>query len=254
MRLPNTTVEIVLLGPARPGASYSAIFRSRGDSGGTLASVDAGDNGLYVGGGTINAAFKAQIGPDADRYQKIHEDALASARAGEPVSTGYSSDSPVRLVSVVLSSTDPGTGICPAETVFLDIFAKGRSPNGEPGNYALVYAVPPDGNSGHTPTYANAAEFLGAVTRTAANCVAVIADYNARLIAVHPELGLELVTVLRTCLFSGGAFRPASLAPSDVAKAIYAGFASALVAVGKAGGIDCVELESANGEFAAIEV
>ena len=39
--------------PASPGGKFAPIYRHLNDPGDNLVSVNAGDNGLYVGGGTI---------------------------------------------------------------------------------------------------------------------------------------------------------------------------------------------------------
>ena len=67
-----------------------------------------------------------------------------------------------------------------------------------------------------------------------------------------PALGLAPIPVLRTCLLSGGQFRPKSVAVDAVAKAIFAGFADAITKAGAASGIMLIEFENGGGEFAAI--
>ncbi|MDO8941609.1 MAG: hypothetical protein Q7U75_00420, partial [Desulfobacterales bacterium] len=251
---PGTTVPYSLLGPA-PHGKFSAIYLSRGEASGNLASVNAGDNGLYVGGGTINLHFAGILSsPDADAFQAIHAKALIDARAGVNVTTSFPGASPVRLVYVLLASKDSGSGICPAETVFLDIFADGHEPNGEPANCAMVYAVPPCGATlpdgspdlSRPPAYTSAAAFLAAVEATASNCVRAVATYNNDLIGKYPHLGLKPLQVLRTCLFSGNQFRLAGVSPPEVADAIFKGFAAELAHSPSA--LKLVEFESARKE------
>jgi hypothetical protein len=255
---PGTTVPYSLLGPS-PHGKFSAIFLSRGEAGGNLASVNAGDNGLYVGGGTINLHFAGILGsPDADAFQAIHVKALADARAGANVTTSFSATSPVRLVFVLLASKDPGKGICPAETVFLDVFADGHEPNGEPANCAMVYAVPPCGATlpdgspdlSRPPVYTTAPAFLAAVEATASNCVKAVATYNNDLIGKYPQLGLKPLQALRTCLFSGNQFRLAGVTPSEVADAIFKGFAAELARSPST--LRLIEFESARKEFSSL--
>lgn len=255
---PGTTVPYSLLGAA-PQGKFSAIFLSRGETSGNLASVNAGDNGLYVGGGTINLHFAGILGtPDANAFQAIHAKALIDARAGASITTSFPAGCPVRLVYVLLAAKDSGSVICPAETVFLDIFADGHEPNGEPANCAMVYAVPPCGATlpdgspdlSRPPAYTSAAAFLAAVEATASNCVRAVAAYNNDLIGKHPQLGLKPLQVLRTCLFSGNQFRLAGVTPPEVADAIFKGFATQLALTPSA--LKLVEFESARREFSSL--
>ena len=247
--LPGTTTAYTLLGPAH-GSPYSPIFRTKGDPGGNLASLDAGDPRLYVGGGTINRSFAEEIGAGSDDFQQIHYHALKAAQAGTFVTQGFAAGQPVRFVSVRLPDTTAPTAAFPAETAFLDIFAADAAPAGEATNYALLYVVPPNGTV--AACYPTAADFLAAVTRTAFNAAQLLADYNAGLASFDPALGLAPIPVLRTCLLSGGIFRPQSVAVDTVAKAIFEGFTDAIAKAGTASGITLIEFESGGGEFAAI--
>jgi hypothetical protein len=247
--LPGTTTAYTLLGPAH-GSSYSPIFRRKGDPGGNLASLDAGDPGLYVGGGTINLSFANAIGASAAAFQQIHGDALTAAQAGTFVTQSFAVGQPVRFVSARLPDAAAPAAAFPAETAFLDLFAAGAEPAGEATNHALLYVVPPNGKV--TTCYPTDADFLAAVTRTAFNAAQLLADYNTGLATFDPALGLAPIPVLRTCLLSGGQFRPQSVAVDAVAKAIFAGFTDAIAKAGSASGITLIEFENGGGEFAVI--
>ncbi len=234
-------------------SGFSPLVRDKGESGGNLATIDAGDNGLYVGGGGINLAFGALIGsPDAGLIGSAHATALANARKGTLVTTGFGAGQPVTLISVVLAASDPGSGYCRAETVFLDIFAAGHEPKGEPSNVALVYAVPPCGamppDTTRPPNFTSDADFLAAVKSTAVNCVRAVADYNANIVAAYPALNLKPVDVLRTCLFSAAIFARPGVGADAVAHAIFDGFSDEL-ATSKGAGLSLVEFENGGGGF-----
>jgi hypothetical protein len=248
--------RVALLGPAPHDPNdkppfYSPIFRSSHETGDAIATLNAGDNGLYVGGGTINLAFGKQIGADAALFSNIHGDALASARTGKSLVTTFTKPDPLSLVSVHLAAGDAGSGDCPAEKVFLDVFGDQRWPKNNPLNAIMVYVVPPDGTGYHLPVYKDDTAFLAAVERTAENAVLALADYNLRLVPADSTGLLKPVPVLRTCLFSGGQFCPAKVKSGEVAARIFNGFATGLKAT-NCGGIDLVEFESANGEFASV--
>jgi hypothetical protein len=230
---------------ASPGKPFSPIYRQQNETGGNLVSVNAGDNGLYVGGGTINLAFSKQAA-DPGAYTAIHTHALTQARAGIFVNSNYAATDPVRLVSVLLPPTDqPSASGGTAETVFLDIFSAGMTPHHAPSNYAMLYLVPPFG-----PGYASDQDFLDAVTRSAVNIITLIAGYNATLVPAHA--GLQSIPVLRTCLYSSSGYKRATVTRDQVALAVYGGFNTQLLAAGAASGIQMVEFENGAGEFSAV--
>jgi len=252
VKFDGTQVAYAFLG-ASPGSQFSPIFRAHGDTGPAIATVNAGDNGLYVGGGTINLSFATQIGDGADDFTAAHQAALDAARKGTKVMPGPAAGGALALITTALSGADTGADPCPGETVFLDVFAENKWPKGNAANAAMLYVVPPYGGDAmyradHPPAYADDAAFLEGVKRAAAACVTLLADYNLHQIAAHPALKLKRITVLRTCLFSGGQYRPASLRPEAVARAIHEGFGASLKA--EAGGITLVEYEDAEGHFA----
>ena len=231
--------------PVSPGGKFAPIYRHLNDPGDNLVSVNAGDNGLYVGGGTINLAFSKQVA-DSAAYTAIHTNALAQARSGTFVSNNYAATDPVRLVSVILPPTDqPSVSGGSAETVFLDVFTDGMTPHNEPSNYAMLYLVPPYG-----PGYASDQDFLDAVTRSAVNIINVLAHYNATLVPANA--GLNAIPVLRTCLYSSSGYKRPTVTRDAVALAVYSGFDTQLLAAGTASGIQMVEFENGAGEFDAV--
>ncbi len=253
---PGLSTRYTLLGTvphnnSDTGPFFSPIFRDHMEAGDPIATVNAGDNGLYVGGGTINLAFSKQIGADSSQFQALHQEALKNARAGSQFVTAFAGGGPVKLIAVHLAPDDAGSGACPAETVFLDVFSDQHWPKQNPANSIMIYVVPPDGSGGNVPSYKTADDFLSAVERSAASCLRALAEYNQRLVPADLTNTLKPVPVLRTCLFSGGQFRAPNVKKEDVASRIFAGFSAAL-RTANGGGISLVEFESANGEFAVV--
>ncbi|MBF9035875.1 hypothetical protein HKCCE2091_16630 [Rhodobacterales bacterium HKCCE2091] len=242
---PKSGLTYTLLGAGPPSLRFSSILRHAATDrpASRMASVNAGDPGLYVGGGTINLAFSGEI-DDPDAYTLIHKQALMSARLGHGPKTGFPATAPVRLVQVTRGATDPARGGVGAGTVFLDVFAS--PPHGVAENAAMVYLVPPNG-----ATIPDPKDFLAAVATATANVAASVAAYNAAVARGDSAYaGMEPLTDLRTCLFSGGQFRHPSVDVDDVARTIFDALDTALAA--DAGGLDLVEFESGTGEFAAI--
>lgn len=249
---PNSTVGYEFLGPAR-GAHFSAIyFHTSGDAvaGQNMASVNAGDPGLYVSGGTINARFGKET-PKAPAYDSLHAAALAAARKGgfgKIASLHSFPQTPVAPVSVILSTLgdgDSGSGAPADGTVFLDIFCPTDRPHGVAENYAMVYVVPPYGGR-----FQDDASFLGAISGASARIIAVIAHYNAALGGDLSGLALGPISRLRMCLFSGGQFIRTGLVPADVAHANFTGICTGL-STGPSG-LAVVEFENGQGEFASL--
>ncbi len=255
---PGTQTSWTLLGPSAPGKHFSAIYRSNGAPGGSLASVNAGNDGLGLGGGGINKTFGDLFGPVANGFFNPHQSAYqaaVTAGAKTAVISHFDAGAPVQLVSVLLANGQGPTGAYPQdEAALLDILTAAVRPHNEPSNYAMIYAVPPDGRN---PPYATDKIWLDSITRTAGNIVTVLADYNANQVAAHP--GLAAIPVLRMCMIGGKIFRPPDMAgkdPAPIAAAIYAGITNVLVALEKASvahGITMVEFESGDHEFASLK-
>jgi hypothetical protein len=244
----GTSVAWSLLGAA-PGSKFSPIWRHAGEAGGAIASVDAGNNGFSVSGLGINQSFEKSFGTDAPFFMPVHSAAMKAAQAGTLVTTNYVAPQPVTLVSVQLPDGQGPSVAFPNETVFLDILAAAAQPHGAPSNAAMIYAVPPDSRTGY---YATDAEWLDSVGRTAANAVAVLADYNAVQVAAHPSLGLTPIPVLRMCALGGNIFRMSGVSSAAVAMAIFDGIAGALTRLTTAGtahGITLVEFENGDHGF-----
>lgn len=250
----GTSVAWSLLGESSPGSGFSAIWRQVGETGGALASVNSGNNAFWVDGRGINQTFEKSFGSAvAAFFMPVHSGAMKAARAGTPVTTNFVAPQPVQLVSVHLPDGQGPSAAFPDETVFLDILTAAVQPNGNANNAAMIYAVPPDGR---TAFYTSDSMWLDSIARTAANAVAVLADYNAVQIATHPALGLAPIPVLRMCSLGGKIFRKTGVGTPDLANAIFAGVADALTTLTKAGtahGIVLVEFENGDHGFDALK-
>ena len=247
----ETPVGYELLGPA-PGQRFSAIYYTPSlppQTGESMASVNAGDPRLYVGGGTLNAQFGRET-PEAGAYAGVHQAMLERLRAGGgPAPAGQldlPAPIPVRAVLGELADGDTGSGAPADGSVFLDVFAQACHPHGFAENAAMLYVVPPF--FGHFEN--DDAGFLAAVREAAARCVRLIGAYNRGLSGALAAPDAAPIRVLRMALFSGGVFKPANLDRAQVAAANVAGLQAALAA-GDAG-LRRIEFESAAGEFAAL--
>lgn len=249
----GTQVAWTLLG-ADPATGFSPIWRHRGEAGGPIASVDAGNNGFGVSGLGVNQAFEKSFGQlNAAYFMSVHSMAMKAAQTGTLVTTSWAAPQPVKLVSVQLPNGQGPSGSSPNESVFLDILTAAAQPHSEPNNAAMLYAVPPDGRM---PVYTTHPMWLDSVGRTAANCVAVLSDYNAVQVAAHPALGLLPIPTLRICALGGKIFRMLGVTSDEVALAIFAGVGAALDALTKAGtahGIALVEFENGDHGFDALK-
>jgi hypothetical protein len=258
---PGTKVAYSLLGPA-PGTPYTPLYRAAGQKGPNLASVNAGNAAMFIGGGGINATFSQIIEtacPAVAGYPgglwnystTVQPAAIATAQGGQPVTVLGDPTMPIRLIDVVLPATPPQPNAeATTEAALLDVFTAAACPHGNPANHAMLYLVPPDG--GNTAAYPDAAAFLASVSRTARNAVAVMADYNAHQVKAHAALKLQPIPVMRMCLISGSIFKPPSVPVADVANAVFQGISRGLAAAGTSSGITLVEFENGGGGFDAI--
>eukprot|EP01056_Protomagalhaensia_sp_Gyna25_P006035 Protomagalhaensia_sp_Gyna_25__6034@NODE_952_length_2358_cov_115_015524_g757_i0_p2_GENE_NODE_952_length_2358_cov_115_015524_g757_i0NODE_952_length_2358_cov_115_015524_g757_i0_p2_ORF_typecomplete_len244_score26_75_NODE_952_length_2358_cov_115_015524_g757_i010541785 len=187
----------------------------------SFGSVNAGDPGLYVGGGGVNGAFGASLKYHTS-FQQLHEHALNIARSDTGSSDGTCLTSRflcvpdastlcksvskcyVRVIPELMS--DSPTGICIIHLL---------DPQHRPlhvNNAAMVYVVGPRGK--HGP----ASDFLTQVKLTAKNMLAAVNEFNR----LNPQDALKL---LRVCLISGGIFRHKKVSKDQVAQAVIAGLA-----------------------------
>lgn len=176
------------------------------------ASINAGDVGLYVGGGTINGAFGLKLrsaGQQVDKYQDLHQMILKKSPLQRYNSAENINDYPEFLSKTLLLQDNQGGQN--QGTVFLHIFKEPYFPMNNPKNNAMIYVVPPNGKISNVdgPT------FLKRVKKTATNIGRMVSDYNL--------LNSQKIEKIRVCLFSGEAYRHKSTSKIEVAKNILTG-------------------------------
>eukprot|EP01053_Blabericola_migrator_P007706 Blabericola_migrator_1__7705@NODE_3931_length_1420_cov_121_954915_g2432_i0_p1_GENE_NODE_3931_length_1420_cov_121_954915_g2432_i0NODE_3931_length_1420_cov_121_954915_g2432_i0_p1_ORF_typecomplete_len228_score45_68NMT/PF01233_19/0_11_NODE_3931_length_1420_cov_121_954915_g2432_i0158841 len=174
---------------------------------GRFASVNAGDPGLYVGGGGVNLAFARSFG-NSTFFEALHGKAVEAAGTDGKL---HKVEIPQELKSKVLHcfvkavpSLGSVTGIC-----IIDVLAPGLRPLSDK-NVAMVYVVGPRGKT------FKANEFLHAVEVTAANMMQAVNEYNNLV----PDLSIQF---MRVCLVSGGIFKHKDVTKEEVAGAIIKG-------------------------------
>lgn len=167
-----------------------------------IATVNAGNPGLWVGGDGINNTFSQAL-QYSHKYETLHKSLLEEPiPAGEFISdkgiAGVVPETFVKIGDIKTQGSKPATGEAPDGTIIIDILSPDafEPSRGEksPPNKAVVYVVPPN-----RVNYASDQDFLDAVTQTAVNMVKTIQAYNE----AHPA---EEITTLRTCAFSSDLF------------------------------------------------
>eukprot|EP01055_Gregarina_sp_Pseudo9_P001802 Gregarina_sp_Pseudo_9__1801@NODE_2223_length_1088_cov_16_958055_g2047_i0_p1_GENE_NODE_2223_length_1088_cov_16_958055_g2047_i0NODE_2223_length_1088_cov_16_958055_g2047_i0_p1_ORF_typecomplete_len242_score15_84GARS_N/PF02844_15/0_41GARS_N/PF02844_15/1_8e03_NODE_2223_length_1088_cov_16_958055_g2047_i03041029 len=186
----------------------------------SFASVNAGDPGLYVGGGGVNAAFGKSL-KSASSYTTLHQAAInlgadcISEQCKIETTQFNEVQQPsqycasiakcfVRLVPELVTPQNYTTG-----AVIIDVFEPKSCPLHQ-NNKAMVYVVGPQGRN------KTAGQFLSAVELTASNFILALNEYNSK----QPRLD-----VVRMCLVSGGVFKHKSTSKDDVGVAIVQGIA-----------------------------
>ncbi|WP_281648727.1 hypothetical protein [Parendozoicomonas sp. Alg238-R29] len=170
---------------------------------GNIVSVNAGDKGLYLGGGTINALFgqilEKSSDPQKNGYADYHRDILDLDGDGQGFCVPDLSSKQV-IPGVNYSIGLPGEGGGVEGSAFVHVFDDSYCPYGNPENRAMAYIVPPLGND---PKFGSDADFLLAVRNTAKRTMLLVQEYNLRAKAAGNMPPLD---VLRMCRFSSGAY------------------------------------------------
>ena len=188
-----------VLGIGRDGV-HSDLYRSSGQpSSGAIASVNAGNEQLSVDGKGINRQFRKEMAARGDQtdYQRLHQSMWSHCvpdnyHVATPEDLQYA---PGLKTSLIYRPSDARgrTG-----TVIINVF-KEPYPNGNPANRAMIYVVPPDGNSGISDN-----DFKREVAQTAKDIVHTLHIYN-RYTENHPEL--PTISDLRVCGFGSSQYR-----------------------------------------------
>lgn len=195
-------------------------------------SLNAGDNGLYIGGEGINRAFAdllTSTNHSVDKYEALFKELLEKAVK----ENGEKTDEEVKATifdNVDKQYHDVKFALCRIRnslkkgndytvgSVFIVIFKKGF-PFKNDRNMGMVYIVGPKGKN-----FGSAEEFLEAVEDTAENLMTALCDYNGHVKREAVRKNYKM-NICRICLFSGGIFRHPNANKFSVAKAILSGLA-----------------------------
>jgi hypothetical protein len=224
--------EIRFLGPSG-NTGHSAIYLATNEADDTLASVNAGNEGLWVGGGGINAQFHRE-NPQGD-YAAIHERVLRKAHL-DLSAWEDDPDDPVAFI-YVSRPAKPLYGI--DGTVFIDGFIPARAPHGNPANYAMIYVVPPAGFN-----YSDR-DFLDAIQATAENIASSVASFNHEIAPGHQ---LQIIETLRMCAYSSSIFLKPTVSVDAVVNRIYDGLNNRGF-----GSVKTLEFENGDRNFQAVK-
>lgn len=195
--------------------------------------MNAGDLGLYVGGGAINLGFEkalTEAGQDTAKYTELHKGLLdkANATPGRTVflvKVGLEGNEDILAASAkVDKELDPAKpdGLC-----VVTVFREDKRPYCAQ-NVGMVYVVGPLGatkRAGREPSCPKP-EFLLRVQRTAKNAIEAATQLNLRAGRSKPGgpgLAWPRLEVLRVCLVSGGVYKHPQATKEEVAKALIKG-------------------------------
>lgn len=226
------------------GGAFSPIYLDRPQR--NTAAVNAGDYGLYVGGGAINWAFADEfnkhifgkhglehwIDKKCSLYEYMHRKSLELAVSkGEVVfaSEALSKDQEYKgcLDKLGLAACFAAPGYDGKEgefgSVCIDVFKPGYGPRNEK-NVAMAYIVGPLGAGcsrkvSGVELCAEKQDFLARVEGVAVRAIETVAFYN-KMVKDRPDLQqLPPIEDLRWCLVSGGVYRHHEATKLDVARA-----------------------------------
>lgn len=236
--------------PFEPGG-FAPLYRENPQY--NVASTNAGDYRLYVGGGSINAAFlrllqkeqNLRCGGQSGNYAKLHHLLLsASGATGRLVSAMDIPNAKPLLGELRLAGAFGQSGRCVKgdcvgfekcnASVFIDVFkADARPLNGK--NVAMLYVVGPKGERCKGPKtkgsgpLLNKEDFLATVELLGRRALEAVHHYNNTR---APQSGtdhtqLPKIEEVRWCLVSGGVYRHTDATKDEIAKATLDGMMSA---------------------------
>ncbi|MCL6271842.1 hypothetical protein M3P05_18130 [Sansalvadorimonas sp. 2012CJ34-2] len=221
-----TSPAISFLGQSSE-SQYAPIYKTGNgnpgdDAAGNIASMNAGDKKMYLGGGTINGAHASAISQSTqlqvNAFEPFHNQVLKlkTDDRGFKVPQAGGIGAP-HLAYTIAKEGDPETKVGSA---FVHIFKQGQCPYGDDENRSMVYIVPPNGAE-----YSDRDQFLAAVQATAFNTFETLQEYNVR--ASQQDSSLPLVETFRVCRFSSDGYVFPGLDGKEVALAIQRGFQQA---------------------------
>lgn len=193
-----------------PPGKFSAVYLN--DPEANLASVNAGDYLLYVGGAAINWAFRDALmacGQNPrDKYEVLHKKLLGDAGANpgqlQWVRPGDVEDWALQDTLAFCGMVPKGehmVALRPVGLVSIAVFPAGRRPCGSNRNVAMVYVVGPNCGEVKKKARRNSdrmtkAEFLEVLEVIGATITSAIAQYNAEADA-GPSEGSAPVSIVR---------------------------------------------------------
>ncbi|WP_263079733.1 NADAR domain-containing protein [Endozoicomonas sp. Mp262] len=235
---PSGHIKTTLLGPGRH-SSFSDIYIKDKSGTAPITSVNAGDPGLYVGRGTINAAF-GKILHRPDEYQQLHHHLLRHSNIGDVTHFDEPGHTSTVQFCTVLKDDQSGQGKRDG-TIIVDLFNDRHCPFGNTHNRSMTYVVPPERSD-----YETDQAFLAAVEQTAANMIRAVDSCNHRIAGDHRP---GLVTpILRVCGFSSGAFA-GQVPAKTIAAAIQRGIDRQIKAPGYHHTIRKIEFENGSSQL-----
>ena len=145
---------------------YSAIFRSsKNKNTEPMASANAGDTGLYVGGAGINHQFGIEVNNN-DSFEAFHTAVIGGSTPTYPSSVEY------------YHHVAPPNGCKSTEGhIIISGFKDEECPHKNTANRAMVYIVPPKWSSFNNDNRDK--EFYDAVQQVSENTIKAISEYNA---------------------------------------------------------------------------
>lgn len=186
--------------PKEKGAKFTATYDIDEQPKGNFASVNPGNAGLKVGGGTLNLQFANDLWnlawQDTDRYQGFHGALWKVAEAGQLVAAPAAvlALQPCLLAAYCLMPLDQSQGF--QTSCFVDIFTP-KYTVGNDKNVAMIYAIGVERKHFDCDE-----EFLKRVEETANNVASAVVQYNA----LAAGMALPILEIVRVPLISGGDF------------------------------------------------
>lgn len=232
------------------------------DPGANLASMNAGDYFLYVGGSAINRAFSDALwnaGQDPrEKFEYLHKALLdkASEKPGElcwlrpemlhPKSWRDWALTDVQALCGLVPAAVPGLGstdaqlaeIRPVGLVALTVFPSRKRPCGSDQNVGMVYTVGPNcgpvRKKGRRDCDRLSVEQFQRVLESLGHAVgATVAGYNRQRLEAGGSPAPPRIDVTRVCLVSGGVYKHPDASKEQVAAALLRGLAAAHQAGGE---------------------
>ena len=216
--LPGTKITAKFM-PVADG-SFPALYYGAGETGPSLASMNAGNSPmLFVGGGGVNMGFGnvlAAAGQAIGAYQSIQRHMADTAPVNGHLCQTFEDVNPIAAATVWnarVSGAKDYTGIA-----ILDAFDDSLCPKGNSANRGMLYLAPPNGGD-----YSDKEKFLSDIAHTGTSAVKAVAAHN-RWAEANAGNSIEAI---RLCLYSSSIYVMDGVSKDDIAMAIYQGVLAA---------------------------